>query len=156
MPDETADDDLPLREDTRLLGRYLGDVVRVCNGEEIYASVERIRQTAIRFRRADAQSAAGVRRELAAQLNDLGIASTLTVVRAFSYFSHLANLAEDVHQNRGRRAHARAGAPAEPGSFMAALGNLAKAGVSREAVAEWLAHALVSPVLTAHPTEVQR
>ena len=66
MPDETADDDLPLREDTRLLGRYLGDVVRVCNGEEIYASVERIRQTAIRFRRADAQSAAEMRRELAA------------------------------------------------------------------------------------------
>jgi phosphoenolpyruvate carboxylase len=94
-----------------VLGRLLGDAVRVCNGSEIFASVESIRQTAIRFRRADAQSAAAVRRELAAQLNDLTIASTLTVVRAFSYFSHLANLAEDVHQNRRRRAHALAGSP---------------------------------------------
>jgi phosphoenolpyruvate carboxylase len=150
------DHDLPLREDTRLLGRYLGDAVRTCNGDEIFESVERIRQTAVRFRRADAQSAASVRRELAAQLNDLTIAQTLTVVRAFSYFSHLANLAEDVHQNRRRRAHALAGSPPQRGSLIAALDGLAKAGVTREAVAQWLAQALVSPVLTAHPTEVQR
>ena len=156
MPDDSIDDDLPLREDTRLLGRYLGDVVRTCNGDEVFASVERIRQTAIRFRRADAKSAAAVRGELASQLNDLSIANTLTVVRAFSYFSHLSNLAEDVHQNRRRRAHALAGAAAPRGSLTAALDDLARAGVTREAVAEWLAHALVSPVLTAHPTEVQR
>jgi phosphoenolpyruvate carboxylase len=155
VPSE-ADHDLPLREDTRLLGRYLGDAVRTCNGHAIFESVERIRQTAVRFRRADAQSAAPVRRELAAQLNDLGIAQTLTVVRAFSYFSHLANLAEDVHQNRRRRAHALAGSPPQRGSLVAALDGLARAGVGREAVAQWLATALVSPVLTAHPTEVQR
>ena len=156
MPNDAADHDLPLRDDTRLLGRLLGDAVRTCNGSEIYESIERIRQTAIRFRRADAPGAAAVRDELAAQLNGLTIASTLTVIRAFSYFSHLANLAEDVHQNRRRRAHALAGSPPQRGSLIAALEGLAKAGVTREAVAEWLAHALVSPVLTAHPTEVQR
>jgi phosphoenolpyruvate carboxylase len=156
MPDDAADHDVPLREDTRLLGRLLGDAVRVCNGSEIFESIERIRQTAIRFRRADPPSASAVRHELAAQLNGLTIASTLTVVRAFSYFSHLANLAEDVHQNRRRRAHALAGSPPQRGSLIAALEGLAKAGVSRETVAEWVAHALVSPVLTAHPTEVQR
>jgi len=156
MPDDAADHDLPLREDTRVLGRLLGDAVRVCNGSEVFASVESIRQTAIRFRRADGQNAAAVRGELAAQLNDLTIASTLTVVRAFSYFSHLANLAEDVHQNRRRRAHALAGSPPQRGGLIAALEHLAKAGVTHEALAHWLAHALVSPVLTAHPTEVQR
>jgi len=153
---DSSDHDLPLREDTRLLGRHLGDAVRACNGDDVFERVERIRQTAIRFRRADAQGAPEVRAELAAQLNELTIANTLTVVRAFSYFSHLANLAEDVHQNRRRRAHALAGSPPQRGSLIAALDDLAKAGVTREAVAEWLAHALVSPVLTAHPTEVQR
>ena len=150
------DPDVPLRDDTRLLGRYLGDVVRTSNGDAVFASVERIRQTAIRFRRADAQGAGAVRAELAAQLNDLSVPDTLTVVRAFSYFSHLSNLAEDVHQNRRQREQAFAGAPAQRGSLTATLERLAQEGVTREAVAEWLAHALVSPVLTAHPTEVQR
>ncbi|MFO1313418.1 MAG: phosphoenolpyruvate carboxylase [Burkholderiales bacterium] len=153
---DSTDHDLPLRDDTRLLGRYLGDVVRACNGDAVYASVEQIRQTAIRFRRADAQGAGAVRAELAAQLNDLSVPDTLTVVRAFSYFSHLSNLAEDVHQNRRQRAQALARAPAPRGSLTATLDRLAQEGVSREDVAEWLAHALVSPVLTAHPTEVQR
>jgi len=156
MPDDSADRDVPLREDTRLLGRYLGDVVRTCTGEDAFARVEAIRQAAIRFRRADPHDAATLRDELATHLNDLTIAQTLNVVRAFSYFSHLANLAEDVHQNRRRRAHALAGSPPQQGSLNAALDHLARSHVSAEAMAAWLAQALVSPVLTAHPTEVQR
>ncbi|MFO1323395.1 MAG: phosphoenolpyruvate carboxylase [Burkholderiales bacterium] len=156
MPDDTADRDLPLKEDTRLLGRLLGDVLRVHTGDAAYARVEAIRQTAIRFRRAEAADARAARDELSALLNDLPIADTLDVVRAFSYFSHLANLAEDVHQNRRRRAHALAGSKPQPGSLHAALAHLAQSGVDRAAIVDWLAHALVSPVLTAHPTEVQR
>src|SRR4051812_10877724 len=156
MPDDSADRDLPLREDTRLLGRYLGDVVRTCTGDDTFARVETIRQAAIRFRRAEPADSATLRDELAAQLNELTIAQTLNVVRAFSYFSHLANLAEDVHQNRRRRAHALAGSPPQQGSLNAALEHLAKSHVTPEAMAAWLAQALVSPVLTAHPTEVQR
>jgi phosphoenolpyruvate carboxylase len=156
MPDETIDRDLPLKEDTRLLGRLLGDVLRTQSGDAIYTRVEAIRQTAIRFRRADSAEAAGVRGELSALLNDLSIAGTLNVVRAFSYFSHLANLAEDVHQNRRRRAHALAGSRPQQGSIAAALAHLAQAGVAPDTLAAWFADALVSPVLTAHPTEVQR
>ena len=89
--------------------------MRTCSGEDAYARVEAIRQTAIRFRRADAHDAHAIRAELSALLNDLSIAQTLNVVRAFSYFSHLANLAEDVHQNRRRRAHALAGLAAAAG-----------------------------------------
>src|SRR4030095_15863308 len=156
MPDETSDRDLPLKEDTRLLGRMLGDVLRTQSGEEVYARVEAIRQTAIRFRRADRAEAAGVRAELSALLNDLSIPATLNVVRAFSYFSHLSNLAEDVHQNRRRRAHALAGSEPQNGSIAAALAHLAQAGFAPDTLAAWFADALVSPVLTAHPTEVQR
>lgn len=153
---DPGDTDLPLRDDTRLLGRFLGDVVRTCVGDDVYARVEAVRQTAIRFRRADAASAPGIRDELSALLNDLPVAQALHVVRSFSYFSHLANLAEDVHQNRRRRAHALSGAAAEPGSLAHAVATVRAADVDVATVQGWLDEALVSPVLTAHPTEVQR
>ena len=151
-----ADKDRPLRDDTRLLGRVLGDVLRAQTGERGFERIEAIRQTAIRFRRAGGDEARVVRDELSALLNGLSIAQTLDVVRAFSYFSHLANLAEDVHQNRRRRAHAFAGSPPQRGSLAHAFAHLAALGVKREAIERWLADAVVAPVLTAHPTEVQR
>jgi phosphoenolpyruvate carboxylase len=156
MLDHAPDRDLPLKDDTRLLGRLLGDVVRAQRGEGAFERVEAVRQTAIRFRRAAADEAPAVRDELSGLLNDLPIADALDIVRAFSYFSHLANLAEDVHQNRLRRAHALAGSPPQAGSVYAALAHLAGAGVSPGTIEDWLREALVSPVLTAHPTEVQR
>ncbi len=151
-----ADKDLPLKEDTRLLGRVLGEVLRAQTGEDGYARTEAIRQTAIRFRRATGPDADLARQELAALLNPLAIAAVLHVVRAFSYFSHLANIAEDVHQNRRRRAHALAGSPSRPGDLADALAKLRAAGVDLDAITRWLDDALISPVLTAHPTEVQR
>ena len=145
-PSEAPDKDLPLREDTRLLGRLLGDVLRAQTGEAGFARIEAIRQTAIRFRRAGPRT---TRRrcsaELAALLNDLPIAETLHVVRAFSYFSHLANIAEDVHQNRRRRAHALAGSPPQRGSLADALDARRRARRRRrDALAAWFADALVS------------
>jgi len=150
------DKDLPLREDTRLLGRILGDVLRAQTGEDGFERIEAIRQTAIRFRRAGPDDAAGVRAQLGTLLNELPIAATLDVVRAFSYFSHLANIAEDVHQNRRRRAHALAGSPPQRGSLADALDRIAAHDVDGKALQDWFAMALVCPVLTAHPTEVQR
>jgi len=152
----SEDKDLPLREDTRLLGRLLGDVLRAQTGDEGYARIEAIRQTAVRFRRAVDDDAPAVRQELVALLNDLPIAQTLEVVRAFSYFSHLVNIAEDVHQNRRRRIHALAGSPPQRGSLADALDCVASQGIDKTRLAKWLADALISPVLTAHPTEVQR
>jgi phosphoenolpyruvate carboxylase len=155
--DATTDKDLPLKEDTRLLGRVLGDVLRAQTGEEGFARIEAIRQTAIRLRRAaPGDAAAHVKDELASLLNPLPIAQVLDVVRAFSYFSHLANLAEDVHQNRRRRAHAFAGSPPQSGSIAHAFDRMRDAGIGPDALKAFFADALVSPVLTAHPTEVQR
>ena len=155
--DTQADKDLPLKEDTRLLGRLLGDVLRAQTGEDGFARVEAVRQTAIRLRRAaTGDAAAHVKDELAALLNPLPIAQALDVVRAFSYFSHLANLAEDVHQNRRRRAHAFAGSPPQSGSIAHAFDRLRDADIRPPALRAFFADALVSPVLTAHPTEVQR
>ena len=145
-------DDEPLIDDIRLLGRILGDVIREQEGEATYALVEKVRTLSVAFRR-DADQAAD--RALKNLLKGLSAAETVRVIRAFTYFSHLANLAEDRHQIRRRTESDRAGEHQE-GSLETALARIRKAGVSPEAVVESLAHSYVSPVLTAHPTEVQR
>ncbi|MBB3179461.1 phosphoenolpyruvate carboxylase [Variovorax sp. Sphag1AA] len=146
------DEDLPLIADIRLLGRILGDVIREQEGEAAYELVEKIRTLSVAFRR-DADHAAD--RALKNLLKGLSAAETVSVIRAFTYFSHLANLAEDRHQIRRRTEADRAGESAE-GSLEIALARIRKAGIKPEAVVESLAHSYVSPVLTAHPTEVQR
>ncbi|MCC7546981.1 MAG: phosphoenolpyruvate carboxylase [Burkholderiales bacterium] len=147
------DKDLPLREDIRLLGRLLGDTLREQEGEETFGLIEQIRQTAIRFRRdADHQA----RQELESLLDLLSPAATVAVIRAFTYFSQLANIAEDLHHNRRRRAHQLEGSPPQEGSLQVALERAAAAGAGPKAIAEFFRDALISPVLTAHPTEVQR
>jgi phosphoenolpyruvate carboxylase len=151
--DAPIDKDLPLKEDIRLLGRLLGDTLREQEGEDTFRFVERIRQTAIRFRREGDQQA---RAELEAELNALSPASTVALIRAFTYFSQLANIAEDLHHNRRRRAHQIAGSAPQEGSLLLALRRLEEAGHGAGAVAEFFRDALISPVLTAHPTEVQR
>jgi len=148
-----ADKDAPLKEDIRLLGRLLGDVLRDQEGDAVFDIVETIRQTAVRFRRDDDPDAG---EELATLLHKLTREQTISVVRAFSYFSHLANIAEDQHHNRRRRAHLLKGSAPRSGSIGYALGKLFDAGIGREAVDEFFREALISPVLTAHPTEVQR
>ncbi|MEO7496178.1 MAG: phosphoenolpyruvate carboxylase [Massilia sp.] len=148
-----ADKDAPLKEDIRLLGRLLGDVLRDQEGEAVFDVVETIRQTAVRFRR-DANAEAG--RELTDLLQKLTREQTISVVRAFSYFSHLANIAEDQHHIRRRRTHLLAGSTAQQGSVSFALAKLKQAGVDAETVKTFFDDALIAPVLTAHPTEVQR
>ncbi len=144
-----------LREDRRLLGRLLGDAIREQVGEEMLHRIELIRQTAVAFRRTES-GAQEAKSELEALLNALDIEQTLHVVRAFSFFSHLLNIAEDTQHNRRRQAHAVAGSPPRPGSIAFALARLRDEGLRGEELLAWFGRARVSPVLTAHPTEVQR
>ena len=153
VPDRIPDKDLPLRDDIRRLGRVLGEIVREQKGEAVFALVERIRQTSIRFRR-DHDDAA--RRELEATLDSLSRDHTITVIRAFSFFSHLANIAEDQHHIRRTRAHALAASTPREGTLAFALSEARAAGVSRAELQAFFTGALVSPVLTAHPTEIRR
>ena len=151
-PARKTDKDLPLIEDIRLLGRILGDVIREQEGEAAYEVVEQIRQLSVAFRR-DADHEAD--RALKKLLKGLTGDQTVSVIRAFTYFSHLANLAEDRHHIRRRAVHERAGSSQE-GSIEVALARLRWAGIAPSTVAQTLATSYVAPVLTAHPTEVQR
>jgi phosphoenolpyruvate carboxylase len=162
MPPETTptttpsrrarENEKPLIEDIRLLGRILGDVIREQEGVEAFELIERVRKLSVAFRR-DADHEAD--RALKALLKSLSGDQTVSVIRAFTYFSHLANLAEDRHHIRRRAIHERAGDQQE-GSIEVALARLRWAGITPRAVAQTLAHSYLSPVLTAHPTEVQR
>ena len=142
----------PLVDDIRWLGRILGDIIREQEGDQAFALVEQIRRLSVAFRRdADTQAGSALKKLLASLSSDQAV----SVIRAFTYFSHLANLAEDQHHIRRQQAHDRAG-DVHPGSLASSLGKLKTAGVSPKAIRQALEHAHISPVLTAHPTEVQR
>lgn len=146
------DNERPLVEDIRLLGRILGDVIREQEGVAAYELIEQVRKFSVAFRR-DADHEAD--KALKKLLKGLSGDQTVSVIRAFTYFSHLANLAEDRHHIRRRAIHERAGDTQE-GSIEVALARLRWAGIAPKTIANTLAHSFVSPVLTAHPTEVQR
>src|SRR6201996_2745681 len=145
--------DARLREEIRLLGRILGDTVRDQEGVDVFDLVERIRQTSIRFHRDEDRAA---RRELELMLDSMSTAETVRIVRAFSYFSHLANIAED--QNTIRQMRTRSGAKGAPraGALADTIAMAQSAGISNADLRQFFQTAQVSPVLTAHPTEVRR
>src|SRR3982751_5992776 len=147
------EEDARLRTDIRLLGRILGDPVRDPEGAEVFDRVEGIRQTSIRFHRDEGKLA---RRELETILDSMSTADTVRIVRAFSYFSHLANIAEDQNNIRQMRARSAAGGPSRPCTLIKTLAHAREAGFSAADLRRFFKEALVSPVLTAHPTEVRR
>jgi phosphoenolpyruvate carboxylase len=140
--------DQALSEDIRFLGRILGDTIREQVGADTFDLVERIRVSAIRYRR-DHDTAS--LKTLERTIRGLGAPEATNVVRAFSYFNLLANAAEDL-------SHSRAADPAatEEGSVAGALDRLRQARVPTSRLVAFFERALVEPVLTAHPTEVQR
>jgi phosphoenolpyruvate carboxylase len=127
--------------DVRFLGKLLGDVIRTYGGEQLLDRIEAIRAASVDRYRGIANP-----RGLAAGWESLSLDETVAFVRSFMLFSMLANLAED-----------RQGAAAEKDSTLAsALDFLRGQGVKLADAATLLDHALITPVLTAHPTEVMR
>ncbi len=146
--------DLPLRDDVRILGSLLGEVLAVQSGRTLFERVESVRTTARRRRTGDATA-----EELDQRLANLTPREATLVVRAFSTLCALTNLAERVHRLRRRReltfedgAH---NGRAQVGSFESALRVLAKT-LPVDQVQRIVDRVQVVPVLTAHPTEATR
>jgi phosphoenolpyruvate carboxylase len=150
--DEVAAKDRPLQDDIRLLGRILGETIREQEGKDAYELVERVRQLSVAYRLKQDASAG---KALDRLLKNLSVDQTVSVIRAFSYFSHLANIAEDRHHVRRREVHEQQGHLQE-GSLALCFERLADADIRAVDIAAALSKAYISPVLTAHPTEVQR
>lgn len=141
----------PLRDDIRLLGGILGDIVREQAGDDVFDLVERARVESFRVRRSEIDRA-----ELAELFSTVDTADAIPVIRAFSHFALLANVAEDIHRERRRAIHVRAGEPPQDSTLAATYAKLDAAPVDPEIAAGALAGALVAPVITAHPTETRR
>ncbi len=141
----------PMRSDIRLLGTILGNTVREQSGDEVFDLVERARVESFRVRRSEIDRA-----EMARMFDGIDIHLAIPVIRAFSHFSLLANAAEDIHRERRRAIHVDAGEPPQDSSLAATYAKLDLAELDSPTVAGALRGALVSPVITAHPTETRR
>lgn len=146
---QAADD--RLREEIRLLGGLLGEVIRDEGGQALFDRVEAVRQASVAWHRDGADHEA---QTLEGLLKDLDAGEAAGLAHGFALFSLLANIAED--RAGQRRARAQTSAGERPDTPEGALRRLAEAGVGREAARDLLDGALISPVLTAHPSEVRR
>jgi phosphoenolpyruvate carboxylase len=154
--------DRSLRRDVRSLGALLGRVLVEQAGPELFDTVEELRRLMIRHRERVAHSpAAGAHGELMASaqamISQMDLAQAYQVTKAFAIYFELANLAETNHRKRRRRARQldRQSSPL-PGSFHGTLARMKKAGISAEGTLAALRQITVTPVFTAHPTEVAR
>jgi phosphoenolpyruvate carboxylase len=139
-----------LHENIRYLGRVLGEAILNKEGQETFDTIESIRQTAVKFRRKNDKDAAEL---LENMLKTLSPEQAVPVIRAFSHFKHLVNIAEDLYAHQRTRINEdNLGA----GMLAHTVNKFEKKEVHYEDIAKFFSDALVSPVLTAHPTEVQR
>lgn len=143
--------DQPLRADVSRLGQLIGAMLVDQEGPELLNRVEAVRGLAIRRR----ETGAGLT-PLSSALTDLPAATAEALTRAFSAYFQAVNVAERVHRIRRRLDHEQAGDAPQPGGLHATLLELKADGVSPRELAALLAHMLVEPVFTAHPTEAVR
>jgi phosphoenolpyruvate carboxylase len=147
-----ADPHQPLRDDVRLLGELLGKTLAEQHGPELLARVERVRALSKR-----AHDTTGTDFEvLSAELAAMPVAEALPVARAFAHFLNLANIAEQHHRVRRRRAYQGAGAPPQRGSCAEVLSRLRGEGITADRLHDAICGLRIELVLTAHPTEVAR
>ena len=155
-----AEKDAALRDDVRMLGALVGDVIREQGGEALFQAVETARVAAIRRREGERAEA-----ELEAAVGALGPRDAAELVHAFATYFEVVNLAERVHRIRRRRDYLRAGAAGsagagagapQDGSLQDTLQRLAAAGLSAADVGRLLERLRFEPVFTAHPTEATR
>lgn len=141
-----------LRRDVGDLGALVGDVIREQRGDPLFERVEEARLAAIARRGGDDTSDG----ELRALTTGLAATDAADLVRAFSSYFKVVNLAERVHRIRRRRDYQRARAGPQPGGVEAALTALRESGVDAAAAEELLTRVCFEAVFTAHPTEATR
>jgi phosphoenolpyruvate carboxylase len=144
--------DLPLRQDVSLLGRLLGDALVEQHGEQLLTTVEQVRTAAIAVREGTDNAAQILEQTLA----ELDTETVEQLIKAFSSYLRLANLAEKTHRIRRSREYLKQGAQAQRGSLEQVIGELAASGCKADELASVLQAMRLRPVFTAHPTEATR
>jgi phosphoenolpyruvate carboxylase len=166
---DTAVKELPLRRDVRSLGQLLGQTLKEQGGEELYNSVELLRSLTGEHRDSNTERATTIAGQnapsedidLMARAEDvvkrLNVVEAYQLTKAFAIYFELTNLAETNHRKQRRRARTlAANLPALPGTFRGTLERLRDAGIGWQDALDVLRRIKVTPVFTAHPTEVAR
>ncbi|MDJ0916326.1 MAG: phosphoenolpyruvate carboxylase [Woeseiaceae bacterium] len=146
------DKDRALREDVRTLGNLVGQLIREQGGEELFEIAETARQRAIRRREGDEREG----EELSALVHGISAELALEVIRSFSTYFQMVNVAEKVHRIRRRREYLLDVGEFQPGGLEETLQKLKANGMTLDGLQELLNGILVEPVFTAHPTEPTR
>ena len=151
----------PLRRDVRSLGILLGDVLREQEGEELYARVEGLRQSAIRRREAQhdgaGQEAETLMQKAVFEIHSVSVEEAYRLSRAFGFYFELINLAETNHRKRRRLSSQVTGdTHSQRGTLRGTLSAMKRVGITGEEALAFLDRVFIVPVFTAHPTEVAR
>jgi phosphoenolpyruvate carboxylase len=152
---EFREKDQPLRDDVGLLGALVGTVLREQGGDALFEQVEQARKAAIRRRQSGSQGDDAAARELDGLLSNLSATESRELVRAFSTYFQMVNLAERVHRIRRRREYERS-ETLQPESVADSFLRLHETGATQERIADALRSMRITPVFTAHPTEAMR
>jgi phosphoenolpyruvate carboxylase len=158
---EDSAKDNPLRRDVRSLGAILGQVLVEQAGQDLFDLVENLRRLLIehreRVRRSPAQLATPEMRKAQEIVSTIDLSRAYQVTKAFSIYFELTNLAETNHRKRRRRAgKVDRERPLLPGSFRGTLLRMKESGIAARDAVTALGQITITPVFTAHPTEVAR
>lgn len=145
--------DKTLRARVKLFGNILGEILEAQAGSQVLEAVETLRKGYISLRKRENSSK---RRKLAKLIEGLDAETLIHVVRAFSIYFSLANIAEEGYLHRQRRRQVRSGGPLWTGSFDSVLREFHRDGVSLDQLQGVLDRLAYMPVFTAHPTESKR
>lgn len=151
----------PLRRDVRSLGTLLGEVLREQVGDDLFEQVETLRRLASERRQAefegDSARAASALQQALLLVHTLPVNRAYQLARGFGFYFELINLAETNHRKRRRLAGSlRSGAEPQRGSLQGTLRRMRLAGYTADEAMDLLRHICITPVFTAHPTEVAR
>ncbi len=144
--------DQALRDDVRILGALVGDLLRDQGGEALFDLVENARQRAIRRREHNERPG----ESLSDLVSDLDLPVAMEVIRAFSTYFQMVNTAEKVHRIRRRREYLQETGQFQPGGLEETLVKLKAAGLDRADLQQLINRIRIEPVFTAHPTEPTR
>ena len=144
--------DQSLRDDVRMLGALVGELIREQGGDELFEFVENARLRSIR-RREDNEKPG---EELAQLVGDLDPELALQVIRSFSTYFQMVNTAEKVHRIRRRREYLRDVGMYQPGGLEDTLVKLKASGMDIDGLQKLIDSLRIEPVFTAHPTEPTR
>src|SRR5262245_11667337 len=151
---DQRDKDLPLRNDIHRLGDLLGETLKHWGGEKLFATEEQVRALCKKLRASEDRQ---IEYQLKKLLRGLSLDDAIGVIRAFSVYFQLANIAEQHHRIRRKRFY-ELHTPNQPqrGSLADTLKQLARQRVAPEALQQVLDRLEIVPVMTAHPTEAAR